>query len=131
MPASVELVVIDEFRIRPLCPTPRGLVLLSRKDAHGNGNGDVFRVEKSTLIFPVKTRGRDPSIRQPIERNVVEDLVTRQFACGARGSVQSSGDRSRPACPPASSWSRSQAANPTGESAIPYKVCGRDAINLA
>jgi hypothetical protein len=32
--------------------------------------------------------------------------------------------------PLASLWSRSQAARPTGESAMPYKVWGRDAINL-
>jgi hypothetical protein len=34
-------------------------------------------------------------------------------------------------CPSASLWSRSQAARPTGESAMPYNVCGRDAISLA
>jgi hypothetical protein len=33
--------------------------------------------------------------------------------------------------PPASLWSRSQAARPTGESAMPYRVCGRAAMNLA
>src|SRR3954447_3983941 len=33
--------------------------------------------------------------------------------------------------PSASLWSRSQAARPTGESAIPYKVCGRAPIILA
>src|SRR6266545_7513339 len=32
--------------------------------------------------------------------------------------------------PSASLWSRSQAPRPTGESAIPYNVCGRDPINL-
>src|SRR5215212_6458212 len=33
--------------------------------------------------------------------------------------------------PSASLWSRSQAARPTGESAMPYKVCGRAAMYLA
>jgi hypothetical protein len=33
--------------------------------------------------------------------------------------------------PSASLWSSSQAARPTGESAMPYNVCGRDAINRA
>jgi hypothetical protein len=28
-------------------------------------------------------------------------------------------------------WSSSQAASPTGESAMPYRVCGRAAIILA
>ena len=46
MPAFVELVVMDEFGIRPLCPTPRGLIELVRKDAHGYRDGDVFHVEK-------------------------------------------------------------------------------------
>jgi hypothetical protein len=36
VPAFVELVVIDEFVIRPLCPTPRGLIELVRKDTHGS-----------------------------------------------------------------------------------------------
>jgi hypothetical protein len=30
--------------------------------------------------------------------------------------------------PSASLWSRSQAARPTGESAMPYRVCGRAAM---
>src|SRR5215216_7227993 len=34
-------------------------------------------------------------------------------------------------CPSASLWSRSQAASPTGESAMPYSVWGREPINLA
>jgi hypothetical protein len=33
--------------------------------------------------------------------------------------------------PSASLWSSSHAARPTGESAMPYRVCGRDAMNLA
>src|SRR5215217_8137530 len=34
-------------------------------------------------------------------------------------------------CASASLWSSSQAARPTGESAMPYKVCGRTAMYLA
>src|SRR3954469_14355300 len=33
--------------------------------------------------------------------------------------------------PSASLWSSSQAAKPTGESAMPYRVCGRAAMNFA
>ena len=36
VPAFIELVVIDELRIRPLGPTPRRLIALARKDAHGS-----------------------------------------------------------------------------------------------
>src|SRR5580704_6516111 len=45
MPASLEFVVIDEFRIRPFRPTPRGWIQLVRKHAHGNGDGDAFGIE--------------------------------------------------------------------------------------
>ena len=84
---------MDEFRIRSLRPTPRGLILLARKDAHGYRNGDALGVEEAALVLPVETGRGDPGVRQPIERDVVEDLVTRQFARGARGPVQRRGDR--------------------------------------
>ena len=93
VPALVDLVVVDEFGIRPLRPTPRGLILLARKDAHGNRNGDALGVEEAALVFPIETRRRDPGVRQPVKRDVVEDLVTRQFAGGARRPVQGRGDR--------------------------------------
>src|SRR5918994_477084 len=91
--ALVDLVVIDEVGICLLCPTPRRLILLARKDAHSHRNGDALGVEKATLVFPVETRRRDPRVRQPIQRDVVEDLVTRQFARRTRRPVQSRGDR--------------------------------------
>jgi hypothetical protein len=69
------------------------LILLAGKDGHGNGDGDALGVEEATLVFPIEARGRDPRLRQPVERDVVEDLVTRQFAGGARGPVQSRDDR--------------------------------------
>jgi hypothetical protein len=43
--AFVELVVMDEFGIRPLRLTPRGWIELVRKD--GNRDGDVFGIEDS------------------------------------------------------------------------------------
>src|SRR5215211_2066060 len=61
--AFVELVVIDEFGIRLLGPTPRGFILLARKHAHGDGYRDAFRVEKAAFIFPVETRRGDPGVR--------------------------------------------------------------------
>jgi hypothetical protein len=109
VPTLVEFVVVDEFGIRALGPTPGGLILLARKNAHGHRNGDALGVEKATLVLPIETRRRDPRVCQPIKRDVVEDLVTRQFAAAG--------------WPSASLWSRSQAAKPTGESATPYKVC--------
>src|SRR5215211_4889313 len=86
---------MDEFGIRSLCPTPRRLILLAGKDAHGHGNVDALGVEKAAFVFPIETRRRDPGVRQPIKRDVVENLVTREFAGGARRPVQSRDDRLR------------------------------------
>src|SRR3954471_20101320 len=91
--ALVDLVVVDEFGIRPLGPTPRGLILLARKDSHRHRYGDPLGVEKATLVFPIQTRRGDPRVRQPIKRDVVEEFVPCQFAGGARRPVQSRGDR--------------------------------------
>jgi hypothetical protein len=44
--AFVELVVMDEFGIGPLCPTARNFLDLVRKKAHCYRDGDVFHVEK-------------------------------------------------------------------------------------
>src|SRR3712207_4515997 len=90
-----DLVEVDEVRVGPLGPTPRGLICLAGKDARGHRNGDALGVPEATLVFPIETRRRDPRVRQPIKRDVVEDVVTRQFARGARGPVQSCGDRRR------------------------------------
>jgi hypothetical protein len=49
--AFVDLVVINEFEIRPLCPTPRGLIELVRKGAHRDWDGDVFRGKAAALGF--------------------------------------------------------------------------------
>src|SRR5258708_29373736 len=57
--ALVELVVMDEFGKRPLCPTARGLVDLIWKGAHGDRDGDVLDVEKRQLVFPADTSRRD------------------------------------------------------------------------
>src|SRR5215217_3398172 len=93
--AFFDLVEIDEVRVGPLGPTPRGLICLAGKDARGHRNRDALGVPKATLIFPIQTRRRDARVRQPIKRDVVEDLLSRQFARGARGPVQSRADRRR------------------------------------
>src|SRR5215207_6203069 len=94
MTAAVDVVEVDELGIGRLGPATRGLILLAGKDAHGHRSGDSLGVEKATPIFPIESRRRDPRVRQPIKRDVVEYLLTRQFARGARGPVQSLGDRS-------------------------------------
>src|SRR5262245_13917259 len=86
--ALLDLVVIDEVGIRLLRPVPRGLILLPRKDGYGYRNLDAFGVEEAALVFPIEARRRDPRVRQPVKGDVVEDLVTRQFAGRARGALQ-------------------------------------------
>ena len=80
MPAPLELVVVDELAVGALCPTPRALVELIGKRAHGDWDGDASDVEESTRVFPVQARRRDPRVRQPIHRDVLEDVVAREAA---------------------------------------------------
>ena len=76
--ALVELVVVDELGIRLLRPAPRGLIELVGKGAHGDRDGDALRREEGELALPVEARRRDRRVRQPVERDVVEDVVARQ-----------------------------------------------------
>src|SRR4029077_4527722 len=69
---------MDEFRIRPLCPTPRNGIDLVWKDADGNRDGDVLRGKKGKLVFPIQTSRRDRRVRQPEEGDVVENLIARK-----------------------------------------------------
>src|SRR6266478_862021 len=78
VPAFWEPVVMNELGERILCPTPRGLVELVWKGAHSNRHGDALRGEERKLVFPVKTSRRDRRGRQPVEGDVVEDVVTRE-----------------------------------------------------
>ena len=74
-----DFVVMDEFRIRPLCPAPRGRIELIREDAHRNWDGDAFGIEiPFAKIFPVETGARKRRVRQPGDRDVVEDVVARE-----------------------------------------------------
>ena len=76
MPAFVELVVVDQFGIRPLCPTPRSWIQLVRKLAHGNGDRHAFDIEKRELVVPVETGRGNRRVRQPRKRDVVENIVS-------------------------------------------------------
>src|SRR5215212_2036907 len=53
--ALVELVVVDEVGICLLGPTPRHLIEIVRKDAHGYGHGDALRVEEAKRVLSVET----------------------------------------------------------------------------
>src|SRR5689334_8212910 len=66
---------MNELGIRLFRPTPRGGIDLIRKDAHSNRNGDMFGVEEHQLVFPIETSRRNSRACQPVERDVVEDVV--------------------------------------------------------
>src|SRR5215203_278746 len=90
VPAFVELVVMDEVGIGLLCPTPRHLIEIARKDAYRYRDGDALRVEEAVLVFPIETSRRDPRVRQPVVGDVVEDVVS----CKALGlSVEDARDQ--------------------------------------
>ena len=83
MAAFIHAVVIDEIGIGSLGPTSRGFILLAGEDCYGHRDLDTFGVEKAALVFPIETRRSNPRVRQPIKRDVVENLVTRKFAGSA------------------------------------------------
>ena len=81
MATFLHLVVMDEFGKRPLCPAPRGWIEFVREDARGNRDGDAaFGIEKPEFapILTVETGARKRRVRQPGDRDVVEDVVARE-----------------------------------------------------
>ena len=81
VPTFVKFVVMDEGGVRFLCPTARALIELVWEGAHGNrdadalGTADALDTEIRELIFPVETGSGKRRVRQPSDRNVVEDIV--------------------------------------------------------
>src|SRR4249919_680918 len=69
---------MDELGIRSLCPTPRHRVDLVWKDTHCNRDSDVLRGNETQLVLPIQARRGHRRVRQPVERDVVEDVVSRQ-----------------------------------------------------
>jgi hypothetical protein len=50
VPVLAGLVVVDEIGISLLRPTPRHLIEVVRKDAHGYRDGDPFGSKKPNLL---------------------------------------------------------------------------------
>src|SRR5713226_10604559 len=67
---------MDEIGVRSLYPTPRGGVDLIGINADGNRDGDVLRGEKGKLVFPIQTSRRDRRVGQPVEGDVVENVIS-------------------------------------------------------
>ncbi len=81
VPAPVELVEIDEIvRVGALGPAPRGLIKLVGKDADGEWDGDVLGVEEVGLVLPVQPSRGNSGVRQPVERDVVQEVLRREGA---------------------------------------------------
>jgi hypothetical protein len=75
-----EFVVVDELWISFLRPTSRRCVDLVGKGAHSKRNGDDSLDVKKPFLrrlagVPIQTRRRDCGSGQPVEGDVVEDVV--------------------------------------------------------
>ncbi len=53
VPTFIDLVVVDQFGKRPLCPAPRGWIEFVREDAHGNRDGYALGVEIPEFVLPL------------------------------------------------------------------------------
>src|SRR6516165_9477151 len=77
-----ETIVVDELRISLLSPTLRCLVNLFGEGAYGDRDLDASRVEETSRQIvggvPVEACRGDRGVRQPVQRDVVEDIVPRQ-----------------------------------------------------
>src|ERR1700682_2109155 len=70
---------MNQFGIRPLCPTPRSWIEFVREDAHGNRDADAFGIEiPFAPILPIETGTRKRRVRQPSDCDVVEDVIARK-----------------------------------------------------
>src|SRR5262249_16838575 len=79
VPALGKPVVVHQLWIGLFGPTPRSRIEFVRKDTHGSRDGDAFDVEVPLPpIFPVEPRARNRRVRQPGDRDVVENVVARE-----------------------------------------------------
>src|SRR5262245_20185521 len=80
VPALREAVVVDQLRIRTFGPAPRSLIELVGEDAHGRRDGDALGGEIAALApeFPVETGAGNRRVREPGDRDVVENVVARK-----------------------------------------------------
>ena len=96
MTASVEPVVMDQVvRVCAFGPAARGLIELVREDADRERDRDRLGVEEIGLVLPVEASRRDACVREPVQRQVVENVIARQGTVrAARITLPSS-----PGCP--------------------------------
>src|SRR4051812_1052903 len=68
-------VVMNQLGERLLGPALWALIKLIGKSADGNGDLDIPGREKGEIVFRIQTSRRDRGVRQPEERDVVQDVV--------------------------------------------------------
>src|ERR1700735_3551293 len=83
MAAFPKPVVVNKFGISFLGPAPWGLVDLIRKGAYSNRDLDAPDIEEAGSVrdprrVPVEPRRGDGGICEPVERDVVENIVSRK-----------------------------------------------------
>src|SRR5262249_58942170 len=70
--------IVDQLGVGLFDPTPRGRTYFIREHTHDRGDGDAFRFKEGELVLPIETRRRNTRVRQPVERDVVENVVPRE-----------------------------------------------------
>src|SRR5262249_14523074 len=71
-------VVINELRIRSLSPAPRRLIQFVRKRGNCSWDLDVFWRKEREFAFPIQASRRNRRVREPVQGDVVEDVVARK-----------------------------------------------------
>src|SRR5882724_6223251 len=79
MSAMGGFVPIEEPRIDPLAPQSRRLEHFARENAHGDRQIEPLRREIGREALKVEARGGRGRVGEPIERDIVEHLVARDF----------------------------------------------------
>src|SRR5262249_24480422 len=85
--APLDLVEVDEGRVDLLDPAARGLEDLAGKDGEADRDRDLCRSMTdrggcSSGVLPVHPHRGGPGSRQPVEGDVVEDVVSTEVARG-------------------------------------------------
>src|SRR4051812_49246384 len=70
-----DFIEMNEIAVGPLRPASRTLVNFLRKDADSRRNGDAKVLKEAFLELGIQTGRGHPGVRQPRQRNVIEDVV--------------------------------------------------------
>src|SRR5215470_2398186 len=81
MPALVDLMIVGEVAIRTSCPGLGRSIDIVRKYGDGHRQRDLRGLLRtrgnytaSSAVLPIQAPGRGRRVRQPVERDVVEDI---------------------------------------------------------